>query len=274
MIDLLWTGGWDSTFRLLQLARVGAEIQPHYIRNQDRSSLKKELHAMNEIRRKVIEQFPGACVHEIKMFDQSDIVIGEEFHQAHGNLSAKETIGTQYTYIASYCKQKDIKNIELSIEQGIRSREAVLPCLENTETDQNGCRVIAKDANKDLLCLFGQFSFPILSLTKLDMLNEARKLGLLEILNLTWFCHQPVFGKPCGTCVPCMATMEAGHKHRFSTLPLIKYRFKKILTPYPKLHQFLGGAALSVSSGLRRILSRYPKLYLQIKSLLHGTSDF
>lgn len=274
MIDLLWTGGWDSTFRLLQLARDGADIQPHYIRNQDRSSLKKELQAMNEIRREVIERFPEACVREIEMFDQSDIIISEEFNQAHRNLSAKETIGTQYIYIASYCKQKGIKNIELSIEKGTRSRREVIPCLENTETDQNGYRVIPKDADKDLLCLFGQFCFPILSLTKLDMLDDAKKYGVLDILNMTWFCHQPAFGKPCGTCVPCMATLEEGHRYRFSTLQLVKYRFKKILAPYPKLHQFLGNAKSSIFSGLRRILSRYPKLYLRIKGLLHGTSDF
>lgn len=273
MIDLLWTGGWDSTFRLLQLARVGAEIQPHYIRNQDRSSLKKELQAMKEIRRKVIEKFPEACVREIEMFDHSEIIICEEFTQAHHRLSLRESLGTQYVYIASYCKQKNIKNIELSIEQGIPSRPAVLPCLENTETDQNERRVIAKNSDKDLLCLFGQFSFPVLSLTKLDMLDDAKKNGLLEILNMTWFCHQPVFGKPCGTCVPCSATIKDGLQYRFSALPLAKYRFTKIVAPYPKLHQFLRDAKSSVMSSVRKILSRYPTLYLRIKNLLHGTRD-
>ncbi|MGO1706266.1 MAG: hypothetical protein ACTHZH_01275 [Oleiphilaceae bacterium] len=274
MIDLLWTGGWDSTFRLLQLARAGADIQPHYILDQNRSSLKIELQVMNEIRRKVIEKFPHARIREIEMCDQSEIAIFEEYTQARLNLYSREPIGNQYIFIASYCKQKKIKNMELSIEKGIRNRATVMPCLENTEIDQDGRRVMATSVDKDLLCLFSQFSFPILSLTKLDMLDDAKKNDLLDILNMTWFCHLPLFGKPCGKCNPCRSTIEAGHQYRFSALPLARYRFNKIFAPYPKLHQFLGGATSSISSGLRRILSRYPKLYLRIKRFLHGTSDF
>lgn len=273
MTDLLWTGGWDSTFRLLQLARAGAEIQPHYIRNQERSSLKKELQAMKEIRSKVIERFPEACVHEIEIFDRSEIIISEEFNQAHRNLSSKETLGTQYIYIASYSRQKNIKNMELSIERGVPGRPAILPCMENTETDQKGRRVMARSSDSDLQCLFGQFSFPILSMTKRDMLDYAKAYGLLDILNMTWFCHQPVFKKPCGTCVPCIATMEAGHKYRFSALPLARYRLAKIVAPYPNLHKFLKNTKSSVMSGVRQLLSRYPTLYLRIKNYLHGTNN-
>lgn len=273
MIDLLWTGGWDSTFRLLQLARVGAEIQPHYIRNPDRSSLKKELHAMNEIRRKVIDKFPEAHVREIEIFDHYELSISEEFTQAHKNLSSIGSLGTQYIYLASYCKQKDIKNIELSIEKKPQSKPEVLPCLENTELDQNSRRVISHSVGKDLQCLFGHFSFPLLSLTKVDMLEDAKKHDLLEILNMTWFCHQPIFGKPCGICFPCTSALEEGHKYRFSALPLARYRFTKIIAPYPKLHQYLKNIKSSIMSSIRKLLSRYPTLYLRIKQFLHGTSN-
>lgn len=46
---LFWTGGWDSTFRLLQLAEMGVEVNPVYIRDSKRKSSPVEIERMNEI---------------------------------------------------------------------------------------------------------------------------------------------------------------------------------------------------------------------------------
>ena len=41
---LLWTGGWDSTFRLLQRVLIDKQpIQPIYFVNPDRESVREEL---------------------------------------------------------------------------------------------------------------------------------------------------------------------------------------------------------------------------------------
>lgn len=49
-IDLLWTGGLDSTYRMVELSRRSCVVQPHYILN-DRKSREKELQAMDTILR-------------------------------------------------------------------------------------------------------------------------------------------------------------------------------------------------------------------------------
>ncbi|NWO07467.1 MAG: hypothetical protein HLX50_17785 [Alteromonadaceae bacterium] len=242
MKKLLWTGGWDSTFRLLQLAHSGNIIQPHYIRDTKRDSLKKELKTMDEIRTKVNKSFPESFVREIEVINQTDIIEYPEFSLAYKNLLSKGWLGSQYVHIASYCKQKQVKGMELSIERArdkSRVRFTNIPCLENTEIDSDGNRVISKRSDEDLLCLYGQFSFPILSLTKLDMLEESKKLGFADLLNITWFCHQPLFGKPCGSCNPCMSTLEEGLEYRFSTLSRTNYRLKKMIISNKKLHRFL-----------------------------------
>lgn len=239
MVNLLWTGGWDSTFRLLQLAQDGAVIQPHYVRDPYRNSLKKEIQAMNEIRLKVNERFPDSRVRETMIIDQPEIIICQEFVNAHKNLLSRGWIGSQYIYTSSYIRQKKIKTMELSIELLSETRHSVMPCLENTEVNKEGNRVIASDADEDLICLFSQCSFPVLALRKMDMFKQATERGILDILNMTWFCHQPLLGKPCGSCNPCMSTLEDGLKYRFNTIALARYRIKKFLISQPKIHSFL-----------------------------------
>ena len=52
-VNILWTGGWDSTFRLCQLSRMdGVEVQPVYFCVQgysDRTNWKKEIEAQNTL---------------------------------------------------------------------------------------------------------------------------------------------------------------------------------------------------------------------------------
>ncbi|WP_100640503.1 hypothetical protein [Marinobacter salexigens] len=239
MVNLLWTGGWDSTFRLLQLAQEGAVIQPHYIRDPHRDSLKKEIQAMNEIRHRVNERFPDCFIRDTKIIDQSDIIVCQYLFNAHKNLLSRGWIGSQYIYTSSYILQNEIKTMELSIELLSDIRHSVMPCLKNTEINKEGNRVISKNADKDLFCLFRQCSFPVLALTKLDMYEIAKECGILDILNLTWFCHQPLFRMPCGSCNPCMSTLEDGLKYRFGIIALARYRMKKLLISQPKIHKTL-----------------------------------
>ena len=47
---ILWTGGWDSTFRMLQLALEGVElVQPIYVTGTNRPSESIEIQTMNRI---------------------------------------------------------------------------------------------------------------------------------------------------------------------------------------------------------------------------------
>ncbi|WP_179228915.1 hypothetical protein [Parenemella sanctibonifatiensis] len=48
---LLWTSGWDSTFRLFDLAiRQGEPVQPSYAQFPDRLSTRAELKTQKKIR--------------------------------------------------------------------------------------------------------------------------------------------------------------------------------------------------------------------------------
>lgn len=64
-VHLLWTGGWDSTYRLLYLLWEGKQVQPHYIIDTHRPSSGHELRAMEAIRASInkdIERLPGTLL--------------------------------------------------------------------------------------------------------------------------------------------------------------------------------------------------------------------
>lgn len=46
-----WTGGFDSTFRILQLSRENVTVQPIYIVDPGRISSDKEIAAINKLPR-------------------------------------------------------------------------------------------------------------------------------------------------------------------------------------------------------------------------------
>lgn len=238
---MLWTGGWDSTFRLLQLARQGAVITPHYIIDKSRGSCEIEMQAMHEIREEVHKRYPESSIREIEFVRQPDIPVCKDFEEAHQRLLSRGWIGSQYIYIASYCRQNNIQNMELSLERPLseNNMRSVIPCTENTETNSDGHRLIASNTDEDLRCLFGPFSFPVISMTKLDMLTRAEEWGALDIMNKTWFCHYPLLGKPCGSCNPCMNTFEDGLVYRFPFLSRVRYTVKKKILAYPGFHRFL-----------------------------------
>jgi 7-cyano-7-deazaguanine synthase len=66
--------------------------------------------------------------------------------------------------------------------------------------------------DKDLYTVFGNFHLPlaIREKTKLELIDEYKRLGFEKTMLKTWFCHNPVKGEPCGVCNPCNIVIEDG----------------------------------------------------------------
>lgn len=56
--------------------------------------------------------------------------------------------------------------------------------------------------------VIGNFRFPIINYTSVDMMNMLHEWGYDDIISKAWFCHTPVHGKPCGVCRPCQQKIE------------------------------------------------------------------
>jgi len=58
LVKVLWTGGFDSTYRMVELSRHDVIVQPYYLSDKIRRSKNLELRAMSEISED-IENDPG-----------------------------------------------------------------------------------------------------------------------------------------------------------------------------------------------------------------------
>ena len=58
VINLLWTGGWDSTFRFLQLILIEKRtVQPIYIMDLDRTSHVQEINVIKKVIKLLSENY-------------------------------------------------------------------------------------------------------------------------------------------------------------------------------------------------------------------------
>lgn len=235
MKKILWTGGWDSTFRLLQLVlieKIG--VQPIYIKDADRKSHYKELEAINSITENLRKNHPEAIkrINALQIIDKNQISIDQYLQECFNEISKTKKIGAQYLWIASFCKQNSIDSIELCIEKDYRKDtfySFILPFYEEGSTNPNS------HLEKFVHSLFDYFSFNLFNVTKMDMLNISKEKGWMKMMDLTWFCHRPKKNKPCGKCNPCIATYKEGLRFRIpkkrwlqTNIKIFKKKLKKL----------------------------------------------
>lgn len=211
-VQLLWTGGWDSTFRLLQALLVERRpVQPIYLVNPARSSVLHELRAMEAVRDGVRARLaePGllrpTTVHVRDQFPP-----GPHLRALHEQVAAVTRIGTQYVWLAAAAEALGWHDVELSVER-YPDAPGLTPFLRG-----------ARDGDLPGAALFRAFSFPVLHLTKAEMRETARAHGFLDLLLLRWFCHDPLGRRPCGRCRPCRLAVWDGV--RPAPAPLVQAR--------------------------------------------------
>lgn len=105
IVKLLWTGGWDSTFRLVELSRQNVTVQPIYLFGDSRASEKLERIAMSKII-ELLKQKPStkANILPILYINISDIEPDEEISEAYRAIRDATNLGSQHEWIAWYAK--------------------------------------------------------------------------------------------------------------------------------------------------------------------------
>lgn len=230
-INLYWTGGFDSTFRLLSLLVVEeATVQSYYIIDSSRSSTIHELKAMEIIKGKVIKKFPKTKSLFLSpiLYLKNDILLDPQMSRYYKNIKSNLYISPQYEWLASFAHQFGISEMEYCMEKiehvpdyENHYRSILLPELEGTMHD---CKLRNNPINENN-CLFKNFRFPVVHLTKDDMRSLSEEFDFYDIIRDAWFCHRPTTqDKPCGICVPCKVRIASGVE---SQVPYSKIRFLK-----------------------------------------------
>lgn len=216
MKRLLWTGGWDSTYRLLYSIIVENNlVQPYYILDFNRPSYKKEIDTMNIIKNKIYEKFPltKGKINNTIFIKINEIEENQTITDKYMKLKEESFIGSQYDWLARYAESEDLTNLELSIH--LDDKAAFFVKRYGIKNENSKVYYLDKNMYGTQYDIFKYFDFPILDLTKLDMQRNAEKYDFLDIMELTWFCYNPMpNGQPCGYCNPCKYTREEGMGRR------------------------------------------------------------
>lgn len=231
-INLLWTGGFDSTFRLCQLSFKEVEVQPVYFCVEDafdRTNYKKEIEAQEKIL-PIIRQKPQtkAIIHPPIRLTQHDLPQNADIDTAYKNQCQCGKIPGQLRFLSKlpllypnleYCMEgPTLKRRKSGYKIG-KTHQFLLEHGFRFKFNADGSTMMNTDhADPELRLLFGGFTFPILGITETDMVPWIRQWGYEDIFSQTWTCD---FGndEPCGVCHNCETKWASGLTHFFDTYP-------------------------------------------------------
>lgn len=218
-VNLLWTGGWDSTFRLLQLLlQLRVRVVPYYLEDPTRASTRIELLTMQRIAAHLRDAYPHTreLLQPLRIATVSDVAEDADITAALREVRRRSFIGSQYAWLPAFCKQYGVDDIELGVHIDDKVQALLRPFAMEVAhpAGYRSVRVDPRHAGTAEFRLFRYFSFPLFDVDKLGIDRAADAQGWGGIMEMTWFCHRPVRGRPCGICAPCVYTIEEGLARR------------------------------------------------------------
>lgn len=228
-IYILWTGGWDSTFMLIQELRNGKVVQPVYIVDKDRRSLKYEKRAMQRIAEKLKKKNYGGILLPTEFIDRDVIPEDKEVTEAYRIVYEKTGLGEQHEWIARYAKWKNV-DLALGHEKGITASDRLTKTMKlytKVEQLEDGTFIINSEGSTDEgRALLGRMIFPIMRYRETDMAKKVKEWEVEDVMKEIWFCHTPTrSGEACGFCHPCVVKMESGMEFLLSDKAKRRYNY-------------------------------------------------
>lgn len=247
VVNVLWTGGWDSTFEVLQLLlRYRRKTRPYYLQDSKRSSTAVELRTMQQMRERLFEQYPYTrdLLLPLQPFSVDELVTDPAITAASNAIVKRQFMGSQYDWLARFCKQSGIDDMELGIHSDDKAHAVVEPfAMELRDADgRTTWRVDPRHRGTEEYTVFGCFRFPLFTTSKLEMEAVAEREGWQPFMEMTWFCHKPAGNKPCGICAPCIYTIEEGLGRRIPpSRRLLSFFYRSLVLPMkPALKKLAG----------------------------------
>lgn len=253
-VNILWTGGWDSTFRLCQLSRMdGVEVQPVYFYKEgvsDRTNWKKEIQAQNTLlpllRQK---EATKACILNPIRLTEKDLPQSKNFDQAFEKWKSSPLMPGQLHFLGKLPML--FPKLEYCIEGPTLKRRQQGFKLGKTQVflEEHGFRfhfrpdgyadMDTSQADPELKLLWGGFTFPILGITEMAMVPIIRSWGYEALFKHTWTCDHNG-DEPCGICHNCETKWASGLKNFFPPSAIRNHEIKAYLEKLenPKLSPF------------------------------------
>lgn len=240
-VQLLWTGGLDSTYRLLELILVQKRlVQPHYLIDSSRRSTAVELRARDTIQRMLCTHSPecASLLLPTSFHSVVDIRPNPRVTSCYNEVRSRLGLGNQHELLALLADQLNVRDFEIGAHRNDPAVTVIEPFLTEVQ-DSDGLvyhRVPEICSNRAIFELFKYFRFPLLSFNKTELLARAEQHGMLEFLAHTWFCHRPLGvdpsrARPCGTCNTCLHRINTLGTAGFGPLGVLRYCVVRLLRP-------------------------------------------
>lgn|SRR5690606_18517781 len=228
-VNILWTGGWDSTFRVIQLSKLNVIIQPYYLLC-GRNSEQYELGAISKISELIRKRSSTvAILQDVITANINESDAHRDISDSYNAMLSVRKFGIQYDWLARLARE--VNGLELSIHQDDKAVSVINEfgkVIKVHHADIGDFFILdPATSTQDAQKVFGNFRLPLLEYTKVRMKEEAMAGGFMDVMDLTWFCYFPINNEPCGVCNPCIYTIDEGLDYRFNKAALKRYRVRK-----------------------------------------------
>ena len=189
---------------------------PYYLVDDTRRSTPVEMETMDALRRRLALDFPETADRLLptRYMRVAELLPDSEIEASFDRIVRRSFMGDQYAWLARFCRQHGVEDVELSVEKTAHGAHAVLESfLEEVDSGFGypTFRFAASKQNTDEYRVFSRFSFPLFDTTKLEMAEMVKARGWSDLMSMTWFCHRPRADRqPCGCCNPCLYAIEQG----------------------------------------------------------------
>lgn len=230
-VYIFWTGGWDSTYRVVELSRMSNIIvKPIYIFDPNRKSHDYELKAINKIT-ELLNRKPESKskIENVTIISIDEIPQNEEISNVAKMLKEENGLGIQHDWTARVALQ--YPSVEMCIEKALPSagytpiKDTLSQYATLIKAPLGGVKIDVDKSDKRAQLIFGNIILPIFEITEEDMLKNIKAWGYEDIMSNIWFCHNPIKGVPCGFCSPCHTKMESNME--FLLPQISQKRFKR-----------------------------------------------
>lgn len=211
---IFWTGGFDSTFRVLQAVLVERRpVVPVYltgaIDNFSRNSHRRrsgsfELEAMHAITAALKQNYPEARALLQDVISIPEVVFERKCLLSMRKLHAENIVRRkrcQYGAMAQFSLDFGMP-LDVSVVEGDFLHKNLQDHMEVIDGELQ-VSAVAREKLPEL-AIFRLLRFPLMNYSKESILQEARERGYEAMLQMTWSCWFPrKAGQPCQRCAMC-----------------------------------------------------------------------